>query len=140
MLLQLETDKPIGVSRVNGLEQVPNTATARARLGITLPQPVVASVNPKNLMEKLRAYQQEDALFLSQRRAVACFNQQRTGKTPTSLTSLRLKGCKKVLIVCPASMVPVWQQEFEQWYEAPCIALQGTKAKRTKLLSEWTDG
>lgn len=35
--------------------------------------------------DKLRSYQIEDAQFLAQLDACACFNEQRTGKTPTAL-------------------------------------------------------
>lgn len=138
--LEFKTDNKIGVGRNGGCELIPNTPSACKRFGVTVTPQQFRNDFDLSLLEKLRSYQQEDAIFLAQRKNAGCFNEQRTGKTPTSLLSLKLKGCKKVLIVCPASMVPVWKQEFEQWYQAPCIALQGTKAKRLKLLEQWTDG
>jgi SNF2 family DNA or RNA helicase len=43
------------------------------------------------------------------------FNEQRTGKTPTSLIAMEQKGVNRLLIVCPASMVYKWADECEQW-------------------------
>ena len=138
--LELRTDNKIGVGRAGGCELIPNTPSACKRLGFEVTTEQFRNDFNLDLLKDLRAYQKEDAIFLAQRKNAGCFNQQRTGKTPTSLLSLKLKGCKKVLIVCPASMVPVWKSEFEQWYGEPCIALQGTKTKRLKLLETWTDG
>ena len=138
--LEFKTDNSIGVARDGGCELVPNTPTARKRFNLNITPTQFRNDFNLNLLKDLRDYQKEDAIFLAQRKNAGCFNQQRTGKTPTSLLSLKLKGCKKILIICPASMIPVWKQEFEEWYKAPCIALQGTKVKRLRLLSQWTDG
>lgn len=138
--LLIRTDNKIGVSRYNNCEQVPNTPTACKRFGFNVSIPPITNTFNLDLLKDLRDYQKEDAIFLASRKSAGCFNEQRTGKTPTSLLSLKLKGCKKVLIICPASMIPVWKNEFEYWYKRPCIALQGTKTKRIKLLEQWTDG
>ena len=37
----------------------------------------------------LRPYQKEDAKFLVTKPAMACFNEQRTGKTPTALATIK---------------------------------------------------
>ena len=42
-------------------------------------------------MPKLRPYQEIDVEFLSQLPCAACFNQQRTGKTPTALNVIKKK-------------------------------------------------
>lgn len=138
--LEIKTDNKIGVGRSGGCELIPNTPTACKRLGFEITNQQFRNDFNLDLLKQLRDYQRTDAIFLAQRKNAGCFNEQRTGKTPTSLLSLKLKGCKKVLIVCPASMIPVWKQEFEQWYNEPCIALQGTKPKRLKLLEQWTNG
>lgn len=138
--LAFKTENRIGVGRDGGCELIPNTPTARKRYNVQVTTPQFKNDFDFDILKQLRDYQKEDAMFLAQRKNAGCFNEQRTGKTPTSLLSLKLKGCKKVLIVCPASMIPVWKAEFEQWYKAPCIALLGTKIKRTKLLEQWTDG
>lgn len=88
----------------------------------------------------LRPYQKDDAFFISKHYACGVFNEQRTGKTPTTLIGFRLKGCKKVLIICPKSMLISWKNEFEKWYEAPCLICAGTPQKRKLLIQQWTDG
>lgn len=87
-------------------------------------------------LEQLRPYQKEDVLFLAARKSAGCFNEQRTGKTPSSLKAFKLKGLKKILIVCPGSAIPQWQDEYERWYNEPCIVLNSRK----KNLSAWTHG
>lgn len=91
-------------------------------------------------VHKLRPYQKEDAVFLSQLPSACCFNEQRTGKTPTALAACTLKGCKKVLIVCPTSALYVWAREYEYWTKRPCLVCRGTPAQRRKIISQWTDG
>ena len=89
----------------------------------------------------LRPYQKKDAFFIAQKFACGVFNEQRTGKTPTTLIGLRTKKCKKILIVCPASMLIPWKNEFEKWYEAPCEICVGTPDKRKEIVyNKWTDG
>lgn len=138
--LMIKTENQLGVGRSEGCELIPNTPTACKRFNFDITNTEFKNDFDLTILDSLRSYQKEDAIFLAQRKNCACFNEQRTGKTPTSLLSLKLKKCKKVLIVCPASMVPVWQQEFEQWYKRPCIALQGTKIQRMRKLEQWTDG
>jgi SNF2 family DNA or RNA helicase len=88
----------------------------------------------------LRPYQLEDAAFLAALPAAANFSEQRTGKTPVSLEVIRRKGLKKVVVVCPASAVYQWKDEFERWLGRPCVALVGTPVKRAELMKQWTDG
>lgn len=91
-------------------------------------------------MPELRQYQLEDVDFLKDLSAAACFNQQRTGKTPTALKLIKAKGLQKVLIVTPSSAIYQWKEEYERWLDRPCIALVGNATKRTKMLEAWTDG
>jgi len=88
----------------------------------------------------LRPYQQEDVEFLSKLNRSGCFNQQRTGKTPTALKTFEKYGCKKILIIVPTSAIYQWKEEFELWLGRPCIALVGTPKQKKELLQDWTDG
>ena len=87
--------------------------------------------------QKLRDYQIEDATFLAQLDACACFNEQRTGKTPTALYVCELKQLKKILIVCQASAIYPWVAEIQEWTHKPALAYVGTRATRKKLLQRW---
>lgn len=87
--------------------------------------------------DKLRPYQLEDALFLAQLDACACFNEQRTGKTPTALYVCELKNIQRLLIVCPATAIYPWVDAVEYWTGKSAIAYVGTRARRKKLLERW---
>lgn len=92
-------------------------------------------------MPELRPYQKEDVAFIKQHKCCGVFNEQRTGKTPTALTALNEQNIKKIIIVCPASTIPQWKEEFERWTNRPCIALLGkTPKQRLEQIENWTDG
>jgi SNF2 family DNA or RNA helicase len=91
---------------------------------------------------KLRPYQEEDVKFLSSKTVAACFNQQRTGKTPTALNVIKAKGLQdqKVLIVTTASTVYQWVREYKTWLDRPCVACDGTIPMKEKIIKNWTHG
>lgn len=99
-----------------------------------------ASTEQLKLLKELRPYQVEDVLFLAARKSAGCFNEQRTGKTPSSLKAFKLKGLTKILIVCPGSAAPQWQDEYERWYGEPCIIVDGSSKHKEKLIATWTHG
>ncbi len=91
---------------------------------------------------KLRDYQIEDAKFLSSIPSSACFNEQRTGKTPTALETIRLRHLenKRVLIITTASSLYQWAKEYKTWLGKPCVVCEGTLQKKHKLIEQWTHG
>ena len=91
-------------------------------------------------MPTLRPYQLEDVAKLKHLDCAAILSQQRTGKTPVSLTLCNERGCTKIVIVCPSSMLYKWKDEFETWIGKPCIVLDGTAKQREKKLQNWTNG
>lgn len=90
----------------------------------------------------LRNYQIEDAQFLASLPYSACFNEQRTGKTPTALETIRLRKLEneKVLIITTASSVTQWKDEYERWLKKPCVLCTGTPKQKLKAVEEWTHG
>ena len=90
----------------------------------------------------LRDYQLEDAKFLAQRSRAACFNEQRTGKTPTICKVLQLRGLagRRVLIVAPKSALLPWADEYTRWTGERSTVCTGTPAQRKNVVSEWTEG
>lgn len=64
---------------------------------------------------KLREYQEEDVQRLMTRSAMGIFNEQRTGKTPTSIVAMQRKNVQRLLVVCPASIVYKWKEEYKLW-------------------------
>ena len=91
-------------------------------------------------MPTLRPYQLEDVEKLKHLNCAAILSQQRTGKTPVSLTLCNERGYTKIVIVCPSSMLYKWKDEFETWIGNPCIVLDGTAKQREKKLQNWTHG
>lgn len=91
---------------------------------------------------KLRDYQTEDSNFLASLPCSACFNEQRTGKTPTALNTVKLRNLenKRVLIVTTASSIYQWKNEYETWLEKPCEICVGTPTKKKKAIEQWTNG
>jgi SWI/SNF-related matrix-associated actin-dependent regulator 1 of chromatin subfamily A len=91
-------------------------------------------------MPQLRNYQKEDVMFLKNLSSAACFNEQRTGKTPTALITLDSRGCNKILIICPSSAVYQWQDEYITWLNKPCEVAVGTPKQRQEAINNWTSG
>lgn len=93
-----------------------------------------------NSMNELRPYQIEDLQKLRGLPSCALFNEQRTGKTPTSLMLAKANLCDRIVILTTKSSQYQWQQEFEKWLGLPCIICSGTPAKKKKQLQNWTNG
>ncbi len=92
---------------------------------------------------KLRPYQQQDVVLLSKFPTAGCFNEQRTGKTPTALKTIAAKHLEdtKVIIITTKSSLYQWKYEYERWLQRPCVIAEGTPKRRTKLINEsWTNG
>ena len=91
-------------------------------------------------VEGLRPYQIEDVKFIAARKNCACFNEQRTGKTPTALRSLLERDVNKFLIVAPASTIYTWAEEVRRWNKQECIVVDGTATKRKEIIENWKQG
>jgi len=91
-------------------------------------------------VKNLRPYQIEDIKFLAARKNCACFNEQRTGKTPTALRTLKERGINKFLIVAPASTIYTWANEVKRWNDQECVVVDGTATKRKSIIDNWNTG
>lgn len=90
----------------------------------------------------LRPYQEEDVKFLIKHPCTGCFNEQRTGKTPTALMCIKARNLQnsKILIVTTTSALYQWQNEYERWLERPCVVCDGTPAHKKKIIDNWKNG
>lgn len=87
---------------------------------------------------RLRPYQRVDVAFLKTLPHAGIFNQQRTGKTPTTLVLMKEMGFQNIGIVAPASTLVQWQREVEKWLNRKAIILSGmTARKREKLIESY---
>ena len=89
---------------------------------------------------ELRDYQKEDVQKLLTFDSMGCFNEQRTGKTPTAIVTMESRNINKLVIVTTASSVYQWKHEYEKWTGKTAIILHGTKQQKAKALASWTDG
>lgn len=91
---------------------------------------------------KLREYQEEDAKFLASLPCSACFNEQRTGKTPTALETIKLRGLQneRILIVTTASSLYQWKEEYEKWIGNSCVICTGSPKNKLKTVQNWKYG
>ena len=154
--IKLELDKPLyelGTGRYNKKEIYPMSMTLLKRMNIKLSPAslMVLKTEQEKVLDKLpdytsiknlRDYQKEDVAFLAARKSCACFNEQRTGKTPTALSSMKVKDVTKLLIIAPASTLYNWKHECETWWfeGLPSIVVDGTASNRKKLIENWKTG
>lgn len=91
---------------------------------------------------KLRPYQEEDVQFLQNLDCAGCFNEQRTGKTPTALMTVKAKNLEneKILIITTSSGLYQWADEYRDWLHKPVSIVEGTPTAKKKIISEWTHG
>lgn len=92
--------------------------------------------------KSLRTYQRNDAKFLASIPFSACFNEQRTGKTPTALEVIKLRRLQeeRILIITTASSVYQWKEEYETWLGKNCVVCTGTPTNKLKAIGSWTHG
>ena len=146
--------KPIfgqGTGKHQGCEVYPTTPTLLKRIKMLTPEQMILVSNQHKTLDKLpdyksinnlREYQTEDVKFLAARRCAGCFNQQRTGKTPTALSVMKIKDVTKLLIIAPASTLYNWAKECKTWWfeGLPAIVVDGSAKKRTELIRNWDKG
>ena len=87
---------------------------------------------------RLRPYQRVDVEFLTMRKNAAVFNEQRTGKTPTTLLAVKSR-MNKGIIVCPAGLKLNWSREAQAWINRSSTVVSGNKKRRTRLYKEFAE-
>ena len=153
--IKIEASKKLlgipGVGRHNSCEVYPTSLTLLDKLNVTpevvlhiteKQQKKLEELPPLKSVKQLREYQQEDVKFLAARNAAACFNEQRTGKTPTALSTMKIKSVYKLLIIAPASTLYSWAAECKNWWfdNLPVIVVDGSASKRKGLIESWDKG
>jgi SNF2 family DNA or RNA helicase len=90
----------------------------------------------------LRNYQREGVNFLKQPRGtVLLADQQGLGKTIQLITACKELDMQHILVVCPKSVISVWEQEIPIWdSNARAVPLLGTPAQKTRALKDgWAE-
>lgn len=87
--------------------------------------------------DRLRPYQTQDVNFLLSIKNKGNFNQQRVGKTPETLVTIKhLKEHKNAIIIAPGSTTYSWLKEFKKWTfcdDVVVVSSKITKPNRAKL-------
>jgi SNF2 family DNA or RNA helicase len=107
------------------------------RLGYVLQPPLAALLAERSLRFRFEPfpYQYEGVAFLYPRQTAVLADEMGLGKTMQAITAIRLlihRGeARRVLLVCPKSLVTNWQREFDVWApEIPVAVVEGPQQKR----------
>lgn len=84
------------------------------------------------MQKTLRPYQEEDISRLI-KPAMCIFNEQRTGKTPTSIVAMQRRQVQRLLVVCPSSIAYKWKEEIEEWTGGTAVVIRSAKKFVTNL-------
>lgn len=140
-----------GTGKREGHEVYPTTQYLLEKLGVNDKTRFMVDCSQKKVLDSLpdldslkmlREYQLDDVRFLAARKVSACFNEQRTGKTPTALSVMKVKGVEKLLIVAPASTLYTWKEECKKWWFGglDIQVVDGNIKRRRELLENWKFG
>lgn len=73
--------------------------------------------------KRLRDYQNQGVNFFMYLKNRGNFDQQRLGKTPTVLTTMRLSNENNALILVPKITIIDWEREYKTWHGGNAIAV-----------------
>ena len=97
----------------------------------------IKSKEDTNGDERLRPYQRVDAEFLELRESAGVFNEQRTGKTPTTLVA-NIPKMKRNIFICPSGLKLNWEREFVTWAGVGKVyVVSGTPKKRAEIYGNY---
>jgi len=88
--------------------------------------------------DKLRNYQRVGANFLHKTKRAILADDMGTGKTLQAITACEETGVEQILVVCPNSLKWNWSDEIAMWTDSKFSIVSGTKAKRDKIINEFT--
>jgi len=107
------------------------------RLGYLLQPPLDVLLAERSLCFRFEPfhYQYEGVAFLYPRATAVLADEMGLGKTMQAITAIRLlihrREVRRVLLVCPKSLVTNWRREFEIWApEIPASVIEGQQPKR----------
>lgn len=79
-----------------------------------------------------KPHQEEGAKLIVDRLRCALWYKPRVGKTLSTVLGMEKLGLKNILVICPVTVIPVWQREFAErgWPEAKlCIGMKHQKVE-----------
>lgn len=100
-----------------------------------VPRPLSSS-----LADRLSPLQQQGAAWLALSEGAILADGMGSGKTVQTCVAMTEANVGMALVVCPASVKETWRRHVEEWTDLEPVVIDGSSAKRDKLLSEITDG
>jgi SNF2 family DNA or RNA helicase len=92
--------------------------------------------NASDLEALLKPYQRDGVEYLVSKRRGLLWFEAGLGKSLTTLAALERMGARRVLVIAPASVLGVWEDESKKWLADPTkqfVAVRGTPAKRAAV-------
>ncbi len=147
MRLRTQQSGIIGVSRHENQEQLPMSPTLMDSFSIDENGKIAYLSQRDQLLsrktdmtpvdDRLRPYQTQDVNFLLSIKNKANFNQQRVGKTPETLVTMKhLKEHNNAIIIAPGSTTYSWLYEYHYWvgeHNAIVVSSKIEKKKRAEI-------
>lgn len=128
-----------GLRTTNEGTVLPTSKTLLEELGLSTKEYIAAkekllSTTDKIYDIRLRMYQNNDIEVMLKRNSNGVFNQQRLGKTPTTLLTIKERNIAgKILIIAPKSVLKNWENEVHTWLGLPAVLIKGTARERERL-------
>lgn len=97
------------------LQQYPRIEATSALLAWLAASALPAS-SPVEQTTDLYPYQQRAVAWLAERNNALLAIAPGLGKSAIALQALRQRGCKRILVVCPLTLVSTWQREIARWW------------------------
>ncbi len=106
----------------------------------TLQPPIAVEFSPDvDVLNHLRPYQQVGVKFLVEHNSALLGDEMGTGKTVITVVALRVLfqtgATTKALIVCPVSVLKVWQDHLQRW--APELSFTVVRGTRDERQLDW---
>lgn len=93
-----------------------------------------------SLADRLSPLQQRGAAWLASSTGAILADGMGSGKTVQTCVAMHEDDVGMALIVCPSSVKETWRKHIEEWTDLEPVVVDGSAAKRTKLLEAITDG
>lgn len=92
---------------------------------------ILNGINTQWLMH----HQKVSLVFSATRDRVAYFHGIGTGKSVTALETIKLWGCKKVLIICPISAFDAWERDITKFTKFNYVFLNGSGEEKLEKIN-----
>lgn len=92
-----------------------------------------------SLADRLSPLQKQGAAWLAASDGAILADGMGSGKTVQTCVAIDELGLGNALIVCPSSVKETWRKHIDEWTNLEPVVIDGSAAKRAKLLDELTE-